>query len=407
MCTCTTDNNHLISPNEKKYRLADFFAFNWDSYKMSPKEFIRPEQYKAVEAMQLCRTDALGVDIYSCKECGAISEVRHNCKNRFCPTCSWSDTVKWGDRVKGQMFSLPHRHVVFTVPHALNGLIKSNDKYLLNILLRTSADTIKDWMSQKYRLRPGIISVLHTFGEQKNSHYHVHMIVSWGGISKVTGKLERIKGDFVNYEFLQKKFRCKFEDSLVSLYNTGELFHQFSTKSLFLQFLRRINDKNWILHLEPPMEVPPQVIRYIGRYSKRACISERKITNIEGEYISFRYKDYKNLDINKKPIERELRLHYSDFFPRLLQHVPLPYFRLVRYYGVYSNRVSVPEEYLYKPSEAEVEANVEKDNPFFCATCHIEKEYQFTEILRWEIGEKDKAVKVRYNKNDNRFRKAA
>lgn len=30
---------------------------------------------------------------------------------------------------------------------------------------------------------------------------------------------------------------------------------------------------------------------FIGRYSKRACISEHKITNIEGAYITFSYKN--------------------------------------------------------------------------------------------------------------------
>ena len=53
------------------------------------------------------------------------------------------------------------------------------------------------------------------------------------------------------------------------------------------------------------MELPSLVIRYIGRYSKRACLSEYKITQMEGEYISFRYKEYKKLDLNKKAIEFE------------------------------------------------------------------------------------------------------
>ncbi len=75
---------------------------------------------------------------------------------------------------------LPHRHVVFTLPHALIPLIKSNGKHLLNILFRTAADTFQDWALHKHNIKLGIISVLHTFGEQKNAHYHVHMIVSWG-----------------------------------------------------------------------------------------------------------------------------------------------------------------------------------------------------------------------------------
>ena len=138
------------------------------------------------------------------------------------------------------------------------------------------------------------------------------------------------------------------------------------------------------------MNIPTQVVRYIGRYSKRACLSEYKITRMEGENISFRYKDYKTQDSNNKPIERELELNYRDFFPRLLQHVPLPYFRIVRYYGLYSNRLSIPQEYLYSENdEAETEnpadwesLQMEKtgENPLICNHCQTKKVYLYTKL---------------------------
>jgi len=167
---------------EKKYRLADFFDMWWDVYCKHPTEFIEPEQYKAVNAIRVCRTAVLGIDYYACPVCGEVSEVRHNCKNRFCPTCSWLATVKWAERIKSQMLNIPHRHAVFTLPHKLNPLIKKNKQAIYNIIGKTSAETFKNWMSKKYNIKTGIISVLHTFGEKKNLHVHTHMIVAWGGI---------------------------------------------------------------------------------------------------------------------------------------------------------------------------------------------------------------------------------
>jgi len=120
----------------KDYRLADFFDQQWDVYKQSPTEYITPEQYKAVNAMRVCRTEALGVDYYACPDCGEITKVYHSCKNRFCPTCSWQDTLKWADRIKKQMMSIPHRHTVMTLPHQLNDLIKDNKWELLSALIR-------------------------------------------------------------------------------------------------------------------------------------------------------------------------------------------------------------------------------------------------------------------------------
>jgi len=249
--------------------------------------------------------------------------------------------------------------------------------------MRTTADVFKDWIGTKYDLDIGIISVLHTFGEIKNFHPHMHMIISWGGIHRKTRLLEPIKGDYVNYPFLQKKFRCKFEDSLVALYDSGVLEHDFKDRITFLKFIKSINSKHWVLHLEPPMEIPSEVIRYIGRYSKRACLSEYKITSMEGENIRFRYKDYADKDLNGKPKEKELELPYYDFIPRLLQHVPLPYFRIVRYYGLYSNKASIPKEYLYKETKQEQEPEwVLEEDPKYCYRCKREKVYQHTEVKK-------------------------
>ena len=390
MCNNTQHRDPKSWHSERKYRLADFFDQWWDVYKQSPKEPITPEQYKAVNAMRICRTAALGIDYYACPDCGEITKVYHSCKNRFCPTCSWQDTLKWADRIKNQMMDIPHRHVVMTLPHQLNEMIKLNKGELLSVLMRAGADTLKDWIGHRYNIKPGIISVLHTFGETKGYHVHVHMIVSWGGLDKQTSALKPIEGEYVNYNFLKKKFRCKFEDEIIAMFDNGTLQHRFPSREKFLQFIKQMNTKKWIIHFEPPMDIPTKVVRYIGRYSKRACLSEYKITKMEGENIAFKYKDNKIKDINNKPIERELELNYRDFFPRLLQHVPPKYFRVVRYYGMYSNRASIPDEYLYKeenePGTGQQDnwesLQLEKtgENPLICATCKKRKVYIYTKL---------------------------
>lgn len=384
MCKHTVHNAHLQNCYEKKFKLSDYFNQNWDAYVKSPKHFITPEQYKAVAAMRTCRTEALGIDHYVCEDCGEVSKIYHSCKNRFCPICSWKDTLDWADKIKAQMLNIPHRHVVFTLPHQLNNLLNDNKRLLLDNLFRAAANSIKDWMVHKYQVNPGIISVLHTFGETKGLHPHIHMIVSWGGVNK-NYYSEEIKGEYIKYDFIQTKFRCKFEDNLVEMFDAKVLNHRFSDRIDFMRFLKRINEKQWRIHFEPAMRIPSEVIRYIGRYSKRACISENKITNINGEYISFCYKDYKNLDYNGNAIVKELTLHYNEFFPRLLQHVALPYFRLVRYSGAYAARTKAVIKQncpVYKEkAEHRVEENEDYEiprNPKFCPTCNKDKNYLYS-----------------------------
>ncbi len=285
--------------------------------------------------------------------------------------------------MEGELMDLPHRHVVFTLPHKLNGLVAKNKKIVLSILFKASSEALKDWMQHKYGLTPGIVSVLHTFGETKKLHPHTHMIVSWGGINQDYYP-EEIKGEYINYTFIQTKFRCKFEDQLIEEFEAGRLQHDFADRIAFMRFLKSANNKQWRIHLEPAMRIPEEIIRYIGRYSKRACLSEHKITNIEGAYITFKYKDYKNLDYHGKAIEKELRLHYNDFFPRLLQHVPPAYFRLVRYYGAYAARTKGKVKGQQPLSQQErkakeIEADKEKvENPTFCKHCNREKKYLYT-----------------------------
>jgi len=388
MCECaihTTEKKHNWF-GEKKYRLAHFFDRWWDIYCQDPKHFIQPEQYKAVQAIRTCRTAALGIDIYSCPNCGDTTEVYHNCKNRFCPTCSWSDTIRWAEKIKRNMLNMPHRHVVFTIPHALNSLIKRNEYEMLNMQMKASAQTLKEWMDYKYGLRCGIISVLHTSGELKTLHSHVHMILSWGGVDKI-GAIQQIKGTFVKYKLISDKFRKEYETRLTELFDTDKLQHDFRDKAEFLRFLRRINEKHWIIHFEDPMETPTAVIRYIGRYSKRACLSEYKITRMEEETIGFSYKDYKNTDFFGKPIEKEKVLNYREFFPLLLQHVPLPYFRLVRYYGIYSNKGHLPREYFNQEEDIPVnwqslqESETGQD-PLVCQKCKVDKVYTHSLVER-------------------------
>lgn len=69
--------------------------------------------------------------------------------------------------MKEKMLRVLHRHVVMTLPHILLDLVKCNKKEMLNILMRTSADTLKDWAIHKFGLKTRVIAVLHTYGETK------------------------------------------------------------------------------------------------------------------------------------------------------------------------------------------------------------------------------------------------
>lgn len=356
MCVFERNISTQNSQYEKKYTLASFFRAHWDDYLSNPKYPVKDHQRYAVQAIMKCRTAELGKDVYKCKDCGDTVDLFFSCKNRFCPTCSWRDTLNWAETLHSQLLNVPHRHVVMTLPHQLNILIRRNPKFFYQILMKESATLLKDYLRKRYDVEIGVVSVLHTYGERKNFHVHVHMIVSWGGIDMKNNSLKSIPiSDKIDYLRLKESFRSRIIKRLDLTYYKDDLQHNFNDEQEYKAFKAQLLEKKWIIHLEPPMNMPEQIIRYIGRYSKRACLSEYKITDISGEYISFRYKDYKEKTAEGKAVEKILRLHYRDFFPLLLQHVPLSRFRIVRYYGVYNARTKTPKAYTEKPAHEEKE----------------------------------------------------
>jgi hypothetical protein len=111
------------------------------------------------------------------------------------------------------------------------------------------------------------------------------------------------------------------------------------------------------------------IVRYIGRYTKRACLSERKIVKIDGDHITIQYNDYKNTPRGSAPVQAFKRFYYVTFLDTLLQHVPEKGFQKVRYYGIYSsgNLKKLPET-LRLPAKKEVtisEDVLPLDSPFY------------------------------------------
>jgi hypothetical protein len=86
-----------------------------------------------------------------------------------------------------ELLPVKYYHVVFTLPHELNGLVLGHRKLLFKLLFDASARTLLSFAKDpKYPgAMPGIISVLHTWGQQLSFHPHIHSIISGGGIIKV------------------------------------------------------------------------------------------------------------------------------------------------------------------------------------------------------------------------------
>ncbi len=142
---------------------------------------------KVLQRIRTCRTAALGYHVYGCTkdECRHIQYQYHSCRDRHCPNCGAIKKQEWIEARSRELLPVKYYHVVFTLPHELNSLVMGYRKLLYKLLFDASAATLLTFAKDEKYLgaSPGIISVLHTWGQQLSFHPHIHCIVSGGGIT--------------------------------------------------------------------------------------------------------------------------------------------------------------------------------------------------------------------------------
>jgi len=197
------------------------------------------------------------------------------------------------------------------------------------------------------------------------------MIVSRGGKILNGQGYKAIKGKFlVKNEILASSLKVRFNKALKKLNKEGGLKvpKGIAAGRGIEKWLEDQKDKSWIVNIEEPLAEVIQIVNYVGRYTKRACISEYKIESIEPNIV-FRCKDYKNSERGEKAKETLKVMSPTEFLDKLLQHVPEKRYRMVRYSGLYNSyyiskipeelRAQISKESIAKESEREEESELE------------------------------------------------
>ena len=65
------------------------------------------EQHRALRAIELCRTAALGGHITRCDHCGHEEQSYNSCRNRSCPKCHGAAQAAWLDDRQGEVLRHP------------------------------------------------------------------------------------------------------------------------------------------------------------------------------------------------------------------------------------------------------------------------------------------------------------
>ena len=329
-----------MTPTESsKYPIRDAFQKFYPEYRKGHPH-LSPEKRKAAESIMMCKTGELGYDINVCKECGHPVIHAVSCNNRSCPCCQSVLEKKWEmERNTEVIEGIAYYHVVFTVPHELNGLIRYNLVLLLNLLFCCVKDTIITLCADsKYMgAKPGILSVLHTWGQKLSFHPHIHTCISGGGITPDGRFVEtRHKGFFLPEAVIASMFRGKFLCELQKLYDQGKLelsgMEYLKNPEEWRRFIHSLYEKRWLPFVKETFNGKGNAVKYLARYSYRTAIANSRILSVGEETVTFRYKDY--ADGNK---EKTLTVKGTDFIGMFLQHILPSHFHRIRFSGYLTN----------------------------------------------------------------------
>ena len=129
-----------------------------------------PQHWRVLRAIMACRTAELGGHLYQCSACGERQFVPHSCRNRHCPTCQGANGYAWLEAQQAVLLPIPYFHVVFTLPHALNPLIRQNPARCYDLLFASASATLLAFGERELSARLGVTMVLHTWSQTLLDH---------------------------------------------------------------------------------------------------------------------------------------------------------------------------------------------------------------------------------------------
>lgn len=353
------------------FTLKQILQENWNLFLVAHKEVVTWYiAYNVWKVINCREPDGLGFSTFACPVHPAeIRTVPHSCKSRFCSVCAKVQIDEWVADMNRLFPNCSYFHVTFTVPSQFRALLFEK-RQLLNAVFTASTETLISFCKEQGFL-PAVTAVLHTFGSDLKRHVHIHVIISAGGL-KLSGKAERytrfIKRKQQNpkarmkkvsvltdepewvpwskfpYKMLQKRYQALLIRHLkeqiqlnIDSDNPDQqllLFSDPAVATAFFDDLNKAYQNGFFVHITEERTDLKLTAAYIGRYARRPPLSEIRIKDYTGEYVTFEHKDYKN---SGSKVRRTLKT--IDFIRKLVRHIPPHYFNVIRHYGLSASRV--------------------------------------------------------------------
>jgi predicted Zn-ribbon and HTH transcriptional regulator len=318
-------NGPAAGQNKGRPELADICRHYGESYAKTHR--LSAAQQKVMRAVSVCRTAELGGHLKQCDTCGFEHPSYNSCRNRHCPKCQSLAKAKWLEKQTSELLPVGYFHLVFTLPHVLNGLILAHKKILLALLFKTVSETLLQFGQSRLGGTVGIIAVLHTWDQTLKDHFHLHCLIPTGALSLDHRRWIEARPNFLfPVAALSQVFRGKFLDLLERACNKGKIPPAQNE-------IKAARPKSWVVYAKKPFGSPQTVLDYLGRYTHRVALSNDRILSLQNGQVTFTYRDRKDKDRLKS-----MTLDVHEFIRRFLLHVLPDGFMRIRHFGFLANR---------------------------------------------------------------------
>ena len=285
-----------------------------------------------------CRSEPVPHLYSSCDSCGKIHPVYKSCKNRMCPVCNGSGTVKWIAKRESELLPTSYFLLTYTIPSELRPLFLSNKSICYNLLSKAMSQTLMKGVESNNRTfhgNAGFFSVLHTWDQRLNFHPHLHVVIPSGCLSEDKTEWNTSHPAFLlPVRKLSAAFRNKLLFYLRKEERAGILTIPKKIEDLKL-LLENLEHIPWVVHSQAPGDgrnKTQQVIRYLSRYVNKTAVSDDRIRKLENGNVHLSYIDRKSKTVKVEIISEEL------FLKRLVLHILPKGFKKIRFYGFMANR---------------------------------------------------------------------
>jgi Putative transposase/Transposase zinc-binding domain len=298
--------------------LADIFRQYGPAYRQKYAHRMPASHLRAMRAIEQCRTEALGGQVYRCPQCEQVQYSYHSCRNRHCPKCQNEKAQDWLDQQQALLLPVPYFLLTFTLPAAFNEVARSHQKLFYDLLFKTSAAATQQLAQEPRWLggQVGMVGVLHTWGRNLAYHPHIHYLVpagSWKDEEWVPARHNFL----LPVRALSRLFRSKLRQAL-------------RDSDCYARIPAKVWQQEWVVHCER-VGSGLNALKYLAPYIFRVALSNNRLLKLENDRVTFRYCD------TETGAEKRCSLGAHEFIHRFLQHVLPKSFVKVRYYGFFAS----------------------------------------------------------------------